>query len=93
LLCQKSSTRCSSRAFDLKLQKKTKKAEYWPRLTKTKNHFVKTNFDKWVDEDEQEGVAVDDDPDFESMGGGGGSDFGDLQRVSGPSPSIQYITS
>lgn len=46
-------------------------------------HFLKTDFDKWVDEDEQDG-AVDDDPtggmgDMGGMGGlGGDGGFGDL---------------
>lgn len=32
------------------------KIEYWPRLTKDKAklQFLKTDFDKWVDEDEQD---------------------------------------
>ncbi|KAL7009207.1 p23 chaperone protein wos2 [Cystobasidiomycetes sp. EMM_F5] len=42
----------------LSLPKKELKTEYWPRLTKnkTKLQFVKTDFDKWVDEDEQDGA-------------------------------------
>ena len=55
------------------LRKKELKEEYWPRLTKEKarNSFIKTDFSKWVDEDEQEGVAVEAD-DFDPMGGAGG---------------------
>ncbi|KAK9897805.1 HSP20-like chaperone [Cystobasidium minutum MCA 4210] len=36
--------------------KKELKQEYWPRLTKDKKKtpFIKTDFDKWVDEDEQD---------------------------------------
>ena len=54
------------------LRKKEMKEEYWPRLTKEKAklHFLKTDFDKWVDEDEQDGVA-DEDP-MAGMGGMGG---------------------
>ena len=39
------------------------KQEYWPRLTKDKKKlaYVKTDFSKWVDEDEQDG-AEDIDP-------------------------------
>lgn len=38
------------------LRKKEKKSEYWPRLTKekAKYHYIRTDFEKWVDEDEQE---------------------------------------
>jgi hypothetical protein len=58
----------SSRAIELKLQKKEQKEEFWPRLLKdkAKQHYLKTNFDKWVDEDEQDAVE-DEDP----MGGAG----------------------
>ncbi len=60
------------------MRKKELKEEYWPRLTKEKvrNAFLKTDFSKWVDEDEQEGVEVeteDMDPmgGMDAMGGGG----------------------
>jgi hypothetical protein len=38
------------------IRKKDKQEEYWPRLTKEKAkfHYIKTDFDKWVDEDEQD---------------------------------------
>lgn len=47
----------------VELRKKEAKAEYWPRLTKdTKRRpFVRTDFDKWVDEDEQDEVSAEDD--------------------------------
>ncbi len=50
---------------------------WWPRLIadKGKQHWLKVNFDKWVDEDEA-GYA----DDMDGPGGGGG--FGDLQSVS-----------
>ncbi|PVH88786.1 HSP20-like chaperone, partial [Cadophora sp. DSE1049] len=40
----------------LVLRKKELKEEFWPRLLKDakKVHFLKTDFDKWVDEDEQD---------------------------------------
>ncbi|SCU89939.1 LANO_0D06964g1_1 [Lachancea nothofagi CBS 11611] len=46
----------NGRDYFLKLYKKDLDAEYWPRLTKEKlkYHFIKTDFNKWVDEDEQE---------------------------------------
>lgn len=55
----------------LVLKKKVAKDEYWPRLTKEKlkYHYIKTDFDKWVDEDEQDEVA---DQDDDLMGGAGG---------------------
>ncbi|KAF4554807.1 Wos2-like protein [Elsinoe fawcettii] len=68
------------RDVELVLRKKELKEEYWPRLLKDKSraHFLKTNFDKWVDEDEQNEVAEDDDymsrmggmPGMGGMGGG-----------------------
>ncbi|CAK1358202.1 Protein wos2 [Cercospora beticola] len=63
----------SPRAIELVLQKKELKAEYWDRLLKDskKVHFLKTDFDKWVDEDEQDEVADDDDY-MSRMGGMGG---------------------
>ncbi|PKI84547.1 p23 chaperone protein wos2 [Malassezia vespertilionis] len=62
------------------LRKQQSKDEYWPRLTKEKVrlHNVKTDFSKWVDEDEQDGEQPDDVggmggmPDMGGMGGMGG---------------------
>lgn len=72
----------SSRAVEIKLQKKELKEEYWPRLLKdkAKQHYLKTDFDKWVDEDEQDAVADDD-----MMGGGGmgGMDEGGMGGMGG----------
>ncbi|QRW05777.1 heat shock protein HSP20-like chaperone [Ceratobasidium sp. AG-Ba] len=55
------------------LRKKENKLEYWPRLTKEKirYQYIKTDFSKWVDEDEQDGdkAALDDDLDMGGMGG------------------------
>ena len=58
------------------LQKKEDKAEFWPRLSsqKGKLHNVRTDFDKWVDEDEQDGTA--DLPDMDGMAGMGGAGMG-----------------
>ena len=54
----------------MKLQKKELKEEYWPRLLKDskKLHFLKTDFDKWVDEDEQNEAAEEDFSQFGGMG-------------------------
>ena len=70
-----SATHHTERDVEFVLRKKEAQAEYWPRLTKDKQklHFLKTNFDKWVDEDEQEGVAEDNPmAGMEGMGGMGG---------------------
>ena len=68
------------------LRKKELGEEYWPRLLKdkAKMHFLKTDFDKWVDEDEQDAVPEDamgggagGMPDMGAMGGMGGMGGGD----------------
>lgn len=61
----------TSKNIEIKLQKKELKEEYWPRLLKDtkKPHFLKTNFDMWADEDEQNEVP---DEDFSQFGGAGG---------------------
>lgn len=73
IISQESSQSLTSRHLALRLRKKELKAEYWPRLTKEKvrNAFIKTDFSKWVDEDEQDGekAALDDDFDMGGMGG------------------------
>ncbi|KHN99187.1 HSP20-like chaperone [Metarhizium album ARSEF 1941] len=75
--------------IEIKIQKKESKKEYWPRLLKDskKPHFVKTDFDKWVDEDEQNEAAEDDFSQFGGMGGmpGMGGDFGgiDFSKLGG----------
>ncbi len=63
----------SSKSLYLALRKKEKKLDYWPRLSKEKVrlHNVKTDFDKWVDEDEQSGNL---DDLAAGMGGMGGSE-------------------
>lgn len=52
------------------LRKKELKEEFWPRLLKDskKVHFLKTDFDKWVDEDEQDEAPEED---LSQMGGMG----------------------
>jgi len=77
----------SPRGMELVLRKKETKAEYWPRLLKEtkKVHFLKTDFDKWVDEDEQEARADDDYGNFgmNDDGGLGGIDFSKLGTAGG----------
>ncbi|KAF7592158.1 hypothetical protein BBP40_000645 [Aspergillus hancockii] len=80
-----SSKKLSSRSLYFVLRKKDKGTEYWPRLTneKARNAFIRTDFSKWVDEDEQgEGDKFDDD--FGDMGMGGAGGLGgdmDLERM------------
>ncbi|KAL8691831.1 MAG: hypothetical protein Q9218_003028 [Villophora microphyllina] len=66
---ENSKTHHTSRDVFFVLRKKEQKEEYWPRLLKEskKVHFLKTDFDKWVDEDEQNAA-----PDDMAAGMGGG---------------------
>lgn len=62
----------SSRSLALVLYKEKLGIEYWPRLSKDKRPiFVKTDFSKWVDEDEQDGEVEKEEDDL-GMGGMGG---------------------
>ncbi|GAB0147255.1 heat shock protein 90-binding cochaperone Sba1 homeolog p [Epichloe bromicola] len=60
----------TSRSVQLTLRKKKVAQEYWPRLTKDskKNASIKTDFDKWVDEDSQEEASADLGEGFDDMG-------------------------
>ncbi|KAJ7883007.1 HSP20-like chaperone, partial [Mycena olivaceomarginata] len=62
ILPEKSSKTLTARSLYLVLHKKEQKAEYWPRLTreKVKNGQIRTDFNKWVDSDEQSIDAKDD---------------------------------
>ena len=83
---QESLKNLTQRSFVLVLRKKEKKAEYWPRLTKEKvrNAFIKTDFSKWVDEDEQdEKAALDDDFDMGGMDMGGMGGMGGMPGMGG----------
>jgi len=66
----------TGRDVELVLRKKELKQEYWPRLLKDKAkvHWLRTDFDKWIDEDEQDPSAEDDDymSRMGGLGGGGG---------------------
>ncbi|KAI1438961.1 HSP20-like chaperone [Xylaria sp. CBS 124048] len=61
----------TARNIEMKLRKKVLSESYWDRLLKdpAKVQFLKTDFDKWVDEDEQNEVAEDDFSQFGGMGG------------------------
>jgi len=87
-----SKTAHTARDVAFVLRKKEAKEEYWPRLTKDKAklHFLKTDFDRWVDEDEQEGQADEDlmagmggMPGMGGDGGFGGIDFSKLGGAGG----------
>ncbi|AJS53101.1 BMC_2a_G0033110.mRNA.1.CDS.1 [Saccharomyces cerevisiae] len=77
--------------YFLKLYKKDLESEYWPRLTKekVKYPYIKTDFDKWVDEDEQDEVEAEGNDaaqgmDFsQMMGGAGGMDFSKMMGGAG----------
>ena len=61
--------------YFLKIYKKDLGLEYWPRLTKekVKYQYIKTDFDKWVDEDEQDELDADNNEmDFSGAGMGAG---------------------
>jgi hypothetical protein len=60
----------TARDVEMKLRKKELDEAYWPRLLKEskKVHFLKTDFDKWLDEDEQNEAADDDFSNFGGMG-------------------------
>lgn len=69
----------TDRATECIIRKKALKEEFWPRLTKdkVKLHWLKTDFDRWVDEDEQDGPAPEPDYDPNMMSQfGGGDDAG-----------------
>ncbi|XXG97243.1 hypothetical protein Hte_003539 [Hypoxylon texense] len=87
-----SKTHHTARNVELKLRKKELNDEYWPRLLKEskKVQFLKTDFDKWVDEDEQNEAPEEDFSQFGGMGGmpgmgGGGGDFSgiDFSKLGG----------
>ncbi|KAM0428657.1 hypothetical protein ACHAPT_007021 [Fusarium lateritium] len=82
----------TAKNIEIKLHKKELKEEYWPRLLKDSKrvHFLKTDFDKWVDEDEQNEAPEDDFSQFGGMNGmpgmgDMGGDFGgiDFSKLGG----------
>jgi len=76
----------TGRDIELVLRKKELKEEYWPRLLKgsAKVHWLKTDFNKWVDEDEQNEKEDEEAPGMGSFGGGGGGFEGiDFSKLGG----------
>lgn len=76
----------TAKNVEMKLQKKELKEEYWPRLLKDakKLHFLKTDFDKWIDEDEQNEAPKEDLSQF----GGGGMGKSSLQSQTTEQPLL-----
>jgi hypothetical protein len=94
----------TAKNIEIKLQKKELKEEYWPRLLKekTRSHFLKTDFDKWVDEDEQNEAPEEDMSQFGGAGAGmggmpgmggdfGGIDFSKLGGGAGGMPDLSAL--
>jgi len=80
---KESKTNATGKTIEFVLRKKEPKEEFWPRLLKEakKVHFLKTDFDKWVDEDEQDEAPEDD---LGAMGGMGGMPgMGDMGGMMG----------
>ncbi|CAI7644379.1 hypothetical protein PCG10_009066 [Penicillium crustosum] len=79
----------TDRDVELVLRKKELKEEFWPRLleSKQKMHFLKTNFDKWVDEDEQDEAGEDD---YANNFGGFGGEGGDPNAGAGGLGNIDF---
>jgi len=74
----------TDRGVEMVLRKKELKEEFWPRLLKEskKVHYLKTDFDKWVDEDEQDEAPEDDYANnFGGFGGEGGGEGGGLSNI------------
>lgn len=59
---QESKINHTAKNIEMVLRKKELKEEFWPRLLKDakKVHYLKTDFDKWVDEDEQDEAPEED---------------------------------
>lgn len=76
----------NGQSYFLKIFKKDLGEEYWPRLTKEKvrYNYIKTDFNKWVDEDEQETAPPP-----------AGADFGDLMGgnpdLMGGNPDLEAL--
>lgn len=82
---EKSRRRDAGNSITFVLQKKNAQSEFWPRLLKEKLklHYIKTDFDKWVDEDEQDEIVEEDDT-ANMMGGAGGMPgMGDMASMMG----------
>jgi hypothetical protein len=86
---EESKTNHTAKNIEFKLQKKELGEEYWPRLLKEAKrlHFLKTDFDKWVDEDEQNEAPEED---FSQFGGGMGGGAGGPPGMGGDFGGIDF---
>lgn len=88
---EKSKYSVTGRYIFFVLYKKELQEEFWPRLTKEKLrlHWLRTDFDRWVDEDEQEAqpevspFGAGGMPDLSALGGMGGMDFSQFGNLGG----------
>ncbi|KAG5519385.1 hypothetical protein PMAC_002011 [Pneumocystis sp. 'macacae'] len=75
----------TDRGVFVTLNKKELSDKYWPQLVKGgKCGFIRTDFDKWVDEDEQNGRA----DDLSQFGGMGDFDFNGFGGSGGDMPKL-----
>lgn len=86
------------------IRKATPAEEYWPRLTKekVKYFFIRTDFDKWVDEDEQDEAPEPSNDAFDlggippmppGMGAPGGFDLSSLGGLGGGDSASELLES
>jgi len=90
---EESKTLHTAKDIAMILRKKDLNEEYWPRLVKekAKAHFLRTDFEKWVDQDEQNEAPEEDymnnfgggNPGMGEDGGFGGIDFSKLGAGAG----------
>eukprot|EP00762_Andalucia_godoyi_P007529 ANDGO_00793.mRNA.1 Protein wos2 len=73
-----------ARGVEAALSKK-EAGNWWPRLTKEKDRtgHIKADWDKWVDEDEADGPAFNQDDFMKGMGGFGGQGMGGMPGMPG----------
>jgi prostaglandin-E synthase len=71
--------------------KKKEEGPFWPRLLKNaqKHPFIRTDFNQWVDEDEQDG-SIGNRPDFGDMGDFGGFPGGQNFDMMGGDDDDEY---
>jgi len=95
---ENSKTHHTAANIQMILRKKDLKEEYWPRLLKEKAkvHYLRTDFDKWVDEDDQNEAPEDDymnqfGAGMGEDGGFGGIDFSKLGGGGGDMPGMEGL--
>ncbi|PPQ69876.1 hypothetical protein CVT24_003211 [Panaeolus cyanescens] len=96
---ENSTSKLNDRSFSATLRKKEKKVEYWPRLTKEKvrNAWIRIDYERWKDEDEQdEHTYVDDDDSTGGLASKDGfkspqGDTGDLSHLENDDGSVPGV--